>query len=120
VKPWVLALALLSCAGTNPYVASGESLNATGQTFVQTSKLFDRAYDSGLITNAQYGEWAMFGRKFQALYPSAVALWQAAVRVGDAAQIGGARALLTQLVGELAGFYAQVSTLVFPLDAGAP
>jgi hypothetical protein len=120
MKPWMLALALAACTHVDPYVASGESLNAAGQTFVTTSRAFDRAYDAGLITNAQYGTWAVFGRKFQATYPAALALWQAAVHVGDAAQVGGARALVTQLVSELAVFYAQIQTLVFPADGGAP
>lgn len=114
------ALTLPNCAGSDPYRATGEALNTAGQTFVTTAALFDQALDAHAVTPEQYRAWSAFGRKFQASYPLALQLWQASVRVGDAATAGGARALVAQLVSELAGFYAQVSTLVFPLDAGAP
>lgn len=83
---WLTAALLTACAvKPDPVVVSGEALVAAADVFVLTAKMMDDLHTQGTITDDQYKEWAVFGRRFQALYPAVVEAWSVARTHGDPA-----------------------------------
>lgn len=116
----LLCCFLLSCASASPFITSGASLKATGDTFVAAAGLMDSAIEQGAVTPAQYRSWVAFGLKFQATFPVAVALWQSALKVNDVALIGKADAIIAVLVQELSAFYQIAADAVKAIVAPTP
>lgn len=106
-----LALSLLFSCSATPLVATGESLKVVGTEFVATGELMNSAYNAKQLSTEQYSRWVTFGKKFQALYPLAVQIWEGARVVEDAAAQKHAAAIVAELATELAQFYDAVRTM---------
>lgn len=99
----VLALSCaMACTHAQAWVASGESLDALGKTFLATGQALDAAYDAHLVTEAQYGRWRAFVGYFKPTYDLAADRWLH----GDDSAAEHAAAVLAALSAELAGFTA--------------
>jgi hypothetical protein len=109
-----LALALavlvsLGCASISPaqtLLVSGESINATGELFVNTTKLLTPPCNAHTLPN-----WAVvcpafktFGQKFQEAWPMATGLWYAARKANDPNLQAPAEAAIKALRTELNAF----------------
>lgn len=112
----LLALVLCGCAGTG-MVVTGESLNATGETFIATADAMHAALENKAITVEQYRQFAEFGRRFQATYQLAFELWKSAREVQDAVLEGRVTTILAQLAIEL-GVYTDLVLHVLHPDGG--
>ena len=99
---------LFGCATSTGFIISGESLDATGKAFVTVGQTYNRELDAKRVTPEQYRDWAVFAKKFQQAYPSAVQLWKSSVAVNDAALKKQSEALILGLVNELAKLGAVV------------
>lgn len=100
-----LPIALLlfaACTHTQAWRASGESIDALGQTFLATGHALDAAYDAKLLPEAQYERWRAFARYAKPLYDTASDRW---LHADDTASAHAA-AVLAALSAELAGFTA--------------
>jgi hypothetical protein len=86
-----LVFVLVSCSTTSTQVQTGKALDALGQAFLQTAATWQDARDQGLVTAAEYQDFAKFGETFQTMWAQAYQLWLA----------GGDRAQLTQLIDQM-------------------
>lgn len=96
------AAQLNACTHTQAWVASGESIDALGKTFLATGQALDQAYDAHLVTEAQYARWRAFVPYFKATYDVAADRWLHA----DDSAAEHAAAVLAALSAELAAFAA--------------
>jgi len=96
-------LALVSCTHTQAWVATGESIDALGKTFLATAAALDRAYDAKLVTEAQYDRWRAFVKYFKPTYDLAADRWLH----GDDTAAEHAAAVLAALSAELATWAAK-------------
>lgn len=90
----------ISCSHTQAYVASGESIDALGKTFLATGAALDAAYDKHLVTEQQYDRWRAFVKYFKPTYDMAADRWLHA----DETASEHAAAVLAALYAELATF----------------
>lgn len=98
----IATLTALACTHAQAWVASGESLDALGRTFLATGQALDAAYDAHLVTEAQYARWRAFVGYFKPTYDLAADRWLH----GDDSAAEHAAAVLAALSAELAGFTA--------------
>lgn len=98
----VLLLALASCAHGKAWQATGESIDALGQTFLLTAKAVDTAYDAKHLSEAEYARWRTFVRYFKPTYDMAADRWLH----GDDTATEHAAVVLAALAAELATFTA--------------
>lgn len=98
--PVIALLALAACSHTQAYVATGESIDALGQTFVATGHALDAAYDAHRVSEAQYDRWRAFVKFFKPTYDMAADRWLHA----DETASEHAAAVLAALSAELATF----------------
>lgn len=96
----VIALVVASCAHTQAWHVSGESIDALGKTFLATGQALDAAYSAGRVTEAQYDKWRAFVPYFKATYDVAADRWLHA----DDTAAEHAGAVLVALSAELATF----------------
>lgn len=116
----LVALAgLVSCAHVEPLTVSGEALDATGQTFVATSRAMEQAAKLEAVSPKQYAAWSAFKPKFQASFDLAVQLWKTAREAQDAVLQGHIEQVIQILVDELATYTALVLKLAQSPDGGA-
>lgn len=97
-----LSLTIAACTHSQAWVASGESLDALGRTFLTTGQALDAAYDAKLVSEADYSRWRAFVPYFQATYDVAADRWLHA----DDGAAEHAAAVLAALSAELATFAA--------------
>lgn len=98
----VLASATGGCATSDKsrsLVITGETLDAVGQQFVQTGRLYDRLLDAEKITKDEYRDWANYAKRFQLIYPEAVQAWTAGRSTDDTID------LILRLKSQLLEFY---------------
>lgn len=106
----LLLAVVLACApgckhATTVVLATGESVNAAGERFVQTASLMRQARDAGALSAETYGRWAEFAKRFKAVYPLLVDAWQITATANDAVAAGKIFEALGELAQELATFY---------------
>lgn len=97
----VLVMGLAAC-NLSQWRISGEALDAVGQQFLATGKIYDQLFEAGSISAAQYRPWAVFAEKFVLVYEPAVKAWLAAQsqqEKGDAADV------VLAVKNELLSFY---------------
>lgn len=112
----VLALVLAGCTSTAPtpaqpvLAASGQSLVAVGNTFVQVGAL----YTPNCLPTAKAptlvdfcASFKAFAPKFQQAYPLAVATWKSAVNANDQVAAQQAEAAILSLATDLTTLAAQ-------------
>ena len=104
----VAVLALSYCASQQPLIISGEGMVQLADQFVATAEVMDQLLDSKVITYEQYQQWAKFGKRFQALYPLAVEMWQLARANNDPDLASNMVNLVDQLAVELLFFKAEI------------
>lgn len=83
----VMVMTLAACS-MNTWRISGEVLDATGQQFLTTGKIFDQLFVQGSMSATEYRPWKVFAEKFVVVYEPAVKAWLAAKsqqEKGDAA-----------------------------------
>jgi hypothetical protein len=83
----VLCMGLAAC-NLSQWRVSGEVLDAVGQQFLATGKMYDQLFEQGSLTPAEYRPWAVFAERFKLVYEPAVKAWLAAASTqekGDAA-----------------------------------
>ncbi len=103
LAPAVLFLALFAVAcGVNQWRMSGEALDAVGQQFLSTGKLYDTLFEQGSLTAEEYRPWAAFAERFKVIYEPAVKSWLAAQTVKDK---NDAANILLAVKNELLAFY---------------
>jgi hypothetical protein len=108
-----------SCTSSAAFVATAEALKVTSDEFVATAALMDSALADKTVTPEQYRRWAVFAKRFQALYNLAVDLWEAAIKVDDKISADKAAQIIAQLAATLAEFYTSVSKAIAS-DGGGP
>lgn len=96
----------VSCSHAQAYVATGESIDALGKTFLVTGQALDAAYDAHQVSEAQYERWRAFVKYFKPVYDGAADRWLH----GDDTAARHAAAVLAALSAELAGYTALTST----------
>lgn len=96
----VALLLLAACAHDKAWVATGESIDALGRTFLATAGVLDDAYRRGKLPEAQYERWRAFVRYFKPTYQMASDRWLHA----DETASQHAAAVLAALSAELATF----------------
>ena len=102
----ILVLLLAACTLSKQFVLSGESLDALGQQFVQTGKLYDQLLENKSITVEDYRAWATFAKRFQAVYPPLVVAWRmAAASESPAAETKKIEDAIISLKNQLVSFY---------------
>ncbi len=97
----VLCVGLAACS-LNTWRLSGETLDAVGQQFLSTGKMYDQLFEQGSISAADYRPWAVFAERFKLVYEPAVKSWLAAQtqqEKGDAAKV------ILAVKNELLSFY---------------
>ena len=97
----VLVMGLAACS-MNTWRISGEVLDATGQQFLTTGRIYDQLFDQGSMSAAEYRPWKVFAEKFVVVYEPAVKAWLAAQNQqekGDAADV------IMAVKNELLSFY---------------
>lgn len=97
----VLCIGLAACNVAH-WKLSGETLDAVGQQFLATGKMFDTLIVEGKITPAEYRAWAVFAEKFKLIYEPPVKSWLAAK---TAAEKGDAADAVLAVKNELLAFY---------------
>lgn len=97
----ILCLGIAAC-NLNTWRISGEVLDAVGQQFLTTGKLFDQAFEQGSVSAQEYKQWANFAERFKLLYEPAVKSWLAAK---DQQQKGDAADAILAVKNELLSFY---------------
>jgi hypothetical protein len=78
----------LAACNLSQWRVSGEVLDAVGQQFLATGKMYDQLFEQGSLTPAEYRPWAVFAERFKLVYEPAVKAWLAAASTqekGDAA-----------------------------------
>lgn len=100
--PVVALLALASCTHAQAWVATGESIDALGRTFLTTGQALDAEYTAGRVTEAQYERWRAFVKYFKPTYDVAADRWLHA----DDSAAEHAGAVLAALSAELGQFAA--------------
>jgi len=100
----LLALVMVACASTTPFVVTGQTIKQSGLTFLETAKLYDTLYDQKKITAKQYNEWKVVGKKYQDAYPVAERLWNTARASNDVVLEKASTDALAHLMAELARF----------------
>lgn len=109
----ILLLSLFtSCAHKQAFIVTGDALEELGNTFLTTANAFNQAYDDGTVTQEQYAKFKEFGLKFKQVYPAAVKLWELAVITNDALLQERSLAIVSELVGPLAEFSAEIMKIV--------
>jgi hypothetical protein len=103
------------CATTDPFIASGQSLDAMASAFLTVARAYDAAIDQKIITPAQYNAWKKVGQEIQKDYGPAVAAWNAAVGINDATKITEAKAKVASIVAQLTQFGLVVGVRVADL-----
>lgn len=98
--PVVLLLTLAACTHAQAWVATGESIDALGKTFLATGRALDAAYDAHQLSEAQYSKWRAFVKYFKPTYDVAADRW---LHADDTAG-EHAGAVLAALSAELATF----------------
>lgn len=100
-----------SCQGQGPQadrtkalLAFGETLDAAGQSFVSTGKIYNASLDAGAITKEQYQKWAAFARPFQQLYPNAKRSWDLARQSNNVTSMQQVQTEIGPLLAQLATF----------------
>ncbi len=71
----LMALALAGCA-TSTTLLTGQGILAMGGIFVATADTYNQLLDQGVITDEEYGEWAVFAWQFKQAYPSLVNVYR--------------------------------------------
>lgn len=103
VTPAMLVLVMgLAACNLNQWRISGEALDAVGQQFLTTGKIYDEMFEAGSISAVQYRPWAVFAEKFVLVYEPAVKAWiagQSQQEKGDAADV------VLAVKNELLAFY---------------
>lgn len=87
-----------ACTHSQAWVASGESIDALGRTFLATAAVVDAAYDAKRLPEADYARWRSFAGYFQAVHAVAADRWLR----GDDTASEHAAAVLAALSAELA------------------
>lgn len=100
--PVVALLALVACTHQQAYVATGESIDALGKTFLVTGHALDDAYTAHQVTEAQYDKWRAFVKYFKPTYDVAADRFLHA----DDTAAEHAAAIIAALSAELAEFAA--------------
>lgn len=95
-----LCLGLVRCTHQQVWVATGETIDGLGKTFLVTAHAIDAAYDAHLVTEPQYEKWRVFVKYFQPAYDLAADRWEH----GDDSAAKHAAVVLAQLAAELAEF----------------
>ena len=116
-----------SCATTGAQataiLASGQSIDAAGKTFVETAAAARDAHAKGALTEAQWRGWLEFAARFKASWTLMQDAWSAAAAVEDYATAGRLFEALGALAGELGVWIADVNAAVAafkpPQDGGA-
>ncbi len=98
---FLLLLGLVAC-GINQWRMSGEALDAVGQQFLATGKLYDQLFEQGSISAAEYRPWAQFAERFKLVYEPAVKSWLSA---RSAQEKGDAADAIIAVKNELLSFY---------------
>lgn len=102
---WLAAAGTLaaSCTHTAAWRASGESIDALGQTFLLTAQAVDTAYDAKRLSEAEYARWRAFVAYFKPTFDLAADRWLH----GDETASEHAAAVLAALSAELATWAAK-------------
>jgi len=100
--PAFIALAAItaSCTHNQAWVASGESIDALGKTFLATGRALDAAYDAKKVPEVEYAKWRAFAAYFKSAHYLASDRWLH----GDDTAAEHAAAVLAALSAELATF----------------
>lgn len=96
-----LLLGLAAC-NLSQWRISGEALDAVGQQFLTTGKLYDQLFEQGSLTPAEYRPWAVFAERFKLIYEPVVKSWLAA-RTNQ--EKGDATDAILAIKNELLAFY---------------
>ena len=103
VAPAMLVLVLgLAACNINQWRLSGEALDAVGQQFLTTGKMYDQLFEQGSLTPAEYRPWAVFAERFKLVYEPAVKSWLAAASQQEK---GDAASAILAVKNELLAFY---------------
>jgi len=97
----VLCIGMAAC-NLSTWRISGEVLDAVGQQFLTTGKLYDQLFEQGSVSAQDYKQWANFAQRFKLVYEPAVKSWLAAQsqqEKGDAADA------ILAVKNELLSFY---------------
>ena len=97
----VLCVGVDACS-LSTWRITGEVLDATGQQFLSTGKIYDQLFEQGSMSAAEYRPWAVFAEKFKVVYPPAVDAWVAA---RTAQEKGDAADAIKAVKDELLQFY---------------
>ncbi len=97
----VLCIGLAAC-NLSQWRMSGEALDAVGQQFLTTGKMYDQLFDQGSISAADYRPWAVFAERFKLVYEPAVKAWLAAQ---SSQEKGDAADAILAVKNELLSFY---------------
>ena len=95
-----LVLLFVACTHAQVWVATGESIDALGKTFLVTGRALDAAYDAHQVDELQYAKWRAFVKYFKPTYDVAADRWLH----GDDTAAEHAAAVLAALSAELATF----------------
>lgn len=109
---WLLSLIvliMLGCSSFSPaqsLLVSGESINATGELFVNTAKLLTPPCDAHTLPNWSTicPAFKSFEHKFKKAWPAATGLWYAAREARDPKLQAPAEAAISSLRSELTKF----------------
>ena len=97
----VLCLGLVAC-NLSQWRMSGEALDAVGQQFLTTGKMYDQLFEQGSISAGDYRPWAVFAERFKLVYEPAVKAWLAAK---SSQEKGDAADAILAVKNELLSFY---------------
>ena len=98
-----LCATFAACTHTQAWRASGESIDALGQTFLLTAQTVDAAYDAKHLSEAEYARWRAFVAYFKPVFDTASERWLH----GDDTASEHAAAVLAALSAELATWAAK-------------
>ena len=115
IAGYVALLVLAACTSVQPFRVTGESIDKAGSVFLMVAKTYDAAYDSKLVTAAQYNAWKAFGLEFQKDYRPAVAAWKTAVAANNALLEQQTNAKISGLIAALAQHGTVVGVRVMDL-----
>ena len=110
----IVALVVTGCASwtssktqadrTKALLAFGETLDASGNSFVGVGKIYNASLDAGLLTPEQYRKWAGFATQFKPAYEKAVQAWKLARTANNLNSMEAVQTQIGPMLAELASF----------------
>ena len=115
----VLNMSLFGCSTVTPFIVTGDSLDAVGKQFTETSVAMYNGCSRGKVEPDTCRAWRDFSERFKPGFDLAVTGWKGALVVNDAAKRGQVAGAIGALGAELGVYIVDLQRLKL-LPGGAP